>query len=125
MTKVIATEKAPAALGPYSQGLVIGNVVMTSGQIPLNPETGEMPETIEEQTRQSLENVKAILTEGGTTLEKAIHTTVFLQDLGDFDAMNAVYATFFEGTLPVRSCVQVAKLPKNAKVEIEVMATLD
>ncbi len=125
MTKVIATKKAPAALGPYSQGLVVGNLVMTSGQVPINPETGEMPESIEEQTRQSLTNVKHILEEGGSSMDKAIHSTVFLQDLGDFTAMNEVYATFFQGTLPVRSCVQVAKLPKGAKVEIEVIATLD
>ena len=125
MTKVIATKKAPAALGPYSQGLVVGNLVMTSGQVPINPETGEMPESIEEQTRQSLTNVKHILEEGGSSMDKAIHSTVFLQDLGDFTAMNEVYATFFQGTRPVRSCVQVAKLPKGAKVEIEVIATLD
>lgn len=125
MTKVIATENAPAALGPYSQGLIVGKFVMTSGQIPLDPKTGQMPESIEEQTRQSLQNVKAVLEAGGSSLDKAIHSTVFLQDLGDFNAMNEVYATFFEGTLPVRSCVQVAKLPKDAKVEIEVVATLD
>lgn len=125
MTKVIATENAPQAIGPYSQGLVVGNMVMTSGQIPLNPKTGEMADTIEEQTKQSLTNVKAILEEGGSSMEKVVHTTVFLQDLNDFTAMNEVYATFFTGILPTRSCVQVAKLPKGAKVEIEATGTLD
>lgn len=122
MKQMIHTENAPAAIGPYSQGIDIGNLVFTSGQIPINPQTGVMAETIEEATRQSLENVKAILAQAGTSLEKVIKCTVFLKDLNDFAAMNGVYAQYFTADCPARSCVQVAKLPLDALVEIEAIA---
>ena len=123
MKKIIATNNAPAAIGPYSQGIQIGNLVYTSGQIPVDPATGVMPATIEEQTRTSLSNVKAILEEAGTGMGKVIKTTVFLKDMNDFAAMNEVYKSFFEeGNFPARSAVQVARLPKDALVEIEAIA---
>ena len=118
--EIIKTNKAPGAIGPYSQGIKIGDFVSTSGQIPLNPETG----AIEEQTAQSLENVKAILEAAGTSMDKVIKTTVFLSDMNDFVRMNEVYATYFTENQPARSAVEVAKLPKDAKIEIEVIATL-
>lgn len=119
---VVKTNKAPAAIGPYSAGICAGNFVYTAGQIPLNPETGLMADTIEEQTRQSLSNVKAILEAAGTDLAHVIKTTVFLQNMGDFAAMNGVYAEFFTENCPARSAVEVARLPKNALVEIEAIA---
>ena len=123
MKKIIATTNAPAAIGPYSQGIQIGNLVYTSGQIPVDPATGVMPATIEEQTRTSLSNVKAILEQAGSGMDKVIKTTVFLKDMNDFAAMNEVYKSFFEeGSFPARSAVQVARLPKDALVEIEVIA---
>lgn len=123
MKKIIATTNAPAAIGPYSQGIQIGNLVYTSGQIPVDPATGVMPATIEEQTRTSLSNVKAILEQAGSGMDKVIKTTVFLKDMNDFAAMNEVYKSFFEeGSFPARSAVQVARLPKDALVEIEAIA---
>lgn len=123
MKQAIATPNAPAAIGPYSQAIGIDSLIFTSGQIPLDPKTGEMPATIEECTRQSLENIKAILEQAGSDMSKVIKTTVFLADMDDFAAMNSVYAQYFsEGALPARSAVQVAKLPKGAKVEIEAIA---
>ncbi|MDK0708820.1 RidA family protein [Clostridium perfringens] len=122
--EIIKTNKAPGAIGPYSQGIKIGDFVYTSGQIPLNPETGVMAGSIEEQTAQSLENVKAILEAAGTSMDKVIKTTVFLSDMNDFVRMNEVYATYFTENQPTRSAVEVAKLPKDAKIEIEVIATL-
>ena len=121
--KVISTNKAPGAIGPYSQGIDAGNLVFTSGQLPINPETKELVnDCIKKATKQSLENVKAILEEAGTSLENVVKTTVFLKDLNDFVAMNEVYAEFFTGECPARSAFQVAKLPMDAIVEIEVMA---
>ena len=124
MKKVIATKQAPAAIGPYSQGIeASGRMIFVSGQIPINPATGNIEaETIEEQTRQSLSNVKAILEAAGTDLAHVIKTTVFLQNMGDFAAMNGVYAEFFTENCPARSAVEVARLPKNALVEIEAVA---
>ncbi|WP_300349107.1 RidA family protein [Clostridium sp.] len=122
--QIIKTDKAPGALGPYSQGIIIGELVYTSGQIPLNPKTSEMAESIEEQTAQSLENIKAILEEAGTSMNNVIKTTVFLDDMNNFSRMNEVYGTYFSENKPARSAVQVAKLPKDAKIEIEVIATL-
>ena len=120
MKHIIATEKAPAAIGPYSQAIDCGALLITSGQIPVDPATGAMPEGITAQTRQSLTNVKAILAQAGLTMDNVIKTTVFLQNMGDFAAMNAVYAEFFtEGSYPARSAVEVAALPKGALVEIE------
>ena len=124
MKTVISTEKAPAAIGPYSQGIQAGNLIITSGQLPINPATGAFPETIEEQTRQSLENCKAVLAASGAGMENVIKTTVFLSDMNNFAAMNGVYATFFEGAFPARSAVEVARLPKDALVEIECIAVL-
>ena len=123
MKEIIATEKAPAAIGPYSQGIKANGFVFTSGQIPLNPETGVFPEGIAAQTKQSLLNVKAILEQAGTSLDKVIKTTVFLSDMNNFAEMNKVYSEIF-GTEkhPSRSAVEVARLPKDALVEIEVIA---
>lgn len=120
--KLLSTDKAPAAIGPYSQGLDIGSMVFVSGQIPVDPATGTMAETIEEQTKQSLTNLKNILASDGLTMANVVKTVVFLADLNDFPAMNAVYETFFEKPFPTRSCVQVAAIPKGAKIEIECIA---
>ena len=122
MKKVIATTAAPGAIGPYSQAIDTGSFVYASGQLPINPATGEMPEGISAQTAQSLANVKAILNEAGLTLDNVVKTTVFLADMGDFAAMNAVYAENFAAPYPARSAVAVKTLPKNALVEIEVIA---
>ena len=121
MKKIIATTNAPAAIGPYSQAIDCGTFVVTSGQVPFDPATGEfVPGGITEQTRQVLTNIKAILTEAGLTMDNVVKTTVFLQNMGDFAAMNAVYAEFFtEGQYPARSAVEVGALPKGALVEIE------
>lgn len=120
--KQISTDKSPAAIGPYSQGLDIGNMVFVSGQIPVDPKTGTMAQTIQEQTAQSLNNLKNILAEAGLTMQNVVKTVVFLADLSDFAAMNGVYETFFSAPFPTRSCVQVAAIPKGAKVEIECIA---
>lgn len=123
MKKVISTTKAPAAIGPYSQAIQVGNLVYTSGQIPIDPATGAFVEGgIKEQTRQSLLNVQAILAEVGLTMNNVIKTTVFMADMNDFADMNAVYAEFFTEPYPARSAVAVKTLPKGALVEIEVVA---
>ena len=123
MKKIIATTAAPAAIGPYSQGIDGGSVVITSGQLPVDPATGAFAEGgITGQTRQSLLNVQAVLASAGLTMENIIKTTVFLKDMNDFAAMNEVYATFFPGEPPARSAVEVARLPKDAMVEIEAIA---
>ena len=120
----IHTEGAPAAIGPYSQSVVMGDLVFVSGQLPIDPQTGSFAGAdIASQTRQSLENIKAILDAAGTSLSKVLKTTVYLQDMADFEGMNHVYAEYFsEGILPARAAVQVAALPKNARIEIEVIA---
>ena len=121
--KVISTKKAPAAIGPYSQAIRVGNLVYTSGQIPIDPTTGAFAEGgIKEQTRQSLNNVKAILAEEGLAMNNVVKTTVFMADMGDFAEMNSVYAEFFTEPYPARSAVAVKSLPKGALVEIEVIA---
>ena len=123
MKQVISTPKAPAAIGPYSQAIRVGNLIYTSGQIPINPATGQFVEGgIKEQTRQSLTNVKAILEEAGTSMVNVVKTTVFMADMNDFADMNAVYAEFFTEPFPARSAVAVKTLPKGALVEIEVIA---
>ena len=123
MKNVISTTKAPAAIGPYSQAIQVGNLVYTSGQLPINPATGLFPEGgIKEQTRQSLINVKSILEEAGLTMSNVVKTTVFMADMNDFADMNSVYADFFTEPYPARSAVAVKTLPKNALVEIEVVA---
>jgi 2-iminobutanoate/2-iminopropanoate deaminase len=128
MKTVIATAKAPAAIGPYSQAVKIGNLLYTSGQVALDPATGQIvPGAIAEQTAQVLENLKAVLEAGGSTLASVVKTTVFLKDMNDFAAMNAIYGKYLaaEGTVaPARSTVEVARLPKDALVEIEVIASL-
>ena len=123
MKKVISTTKAPSAIGPYSQAIQCGNLVLTSGQIPIDPATGVFVEGgIKEQTRQSLLNVKAVLEEAGLTMGHVVKTTVFMADMNDFADMNAVYAEFFTEPYPARSAVAVKTLPKGALVEIEVVA---
>ena len=124
MKTPIVTDQAPAAIGPYSQGISTEGLVFVSGQLPIDPATGAFPATIEEQTRQSLENCKAVLAAAGAAMENVIKTTVFLSDMNNFAAMNGVYATFFEGACPARSAVEVARLPKDALVEIECIAVL-
>ena len=125
MKQVIHTEHAPAAIGPYSQAVKIGDLLFTSGQVPIDPETGAIVEGgIQEQARQSLNNIKAILNAAGTNMGAVVKTTVFLQDMNDFAAMNEVYAQFFQEPYPARSAVQVGRLPKDALVEIEAIAQL-
>ena len=124
--EVISTKKAPAAIGPYSQAIQVGNLIYTSGQIPIDPATGVFAEGgIKEQTRQSLTNVKAIWEEVGLTMSNVVKTTVFMADMNDFADMNSVYAEFFTEPYPARSAVAVKTLPKGALVEIEVIAEKD
>ena len=120
---VLNTHAAPAAIGPYSQGFIVNDhTAYVSGQIPVNPETGAIPADIKSQTAQSLENVKAILAKASMAMSDVVKTTVFITDMGDFDAVNEVYATYFAEPAPARSCVQVAALPKGVKIEIEAIA---
>lgn len=119
---IISTEKAPGAIGPYSQGYTVGGLVFTSGQIPVDPATGKMADTVEEQAAQSLANLKAILAEAGLTMANVVKTVIFLADINDFAAVNAEYAKVFAEPFPARSCVQVAAIPKGAKLEIECIA---
>ena len=123
MKNPIATTNAPGAIGPYSQAIDAGPFVYASGQIPINPKTGEIPDGIMAQTAQSLDNVKAILMEAGLSLDNVVKTTVFLADINDFSAMNEVYAEYFSAPYPARSAVAVRELPKQVLVEIEVIAT--
>lgn len=124
--KVISTREAPSAIGPYSQGISAeGRMVFVSGQIPINPATGSIVgDDIELQARRSLTNLRAVLSEAGASLENVVKTTVFLTDMNDFAAMNSVYAEFFPENPPARSAVQVARLPKDVKVEIEAIAVI-
>lgn len=123
MKKVIATKNAPAAIGPYSQAIQVGNMLFASGQLGLIPETGEFPEGgVKAQAEQSFKNVKGILEAAGYTIDDVVKTTVFLADMGDFAAMNEVYASQFNADFPARSAVAVKTLPKNALVEIEIVA---
>ncbi len=117
--EVVAPQKAPKAVGPYSQGIATDDFVFTSGQLPLNPDTNDIPQGIEAQARQSLENVKAVLEAGGSSLDKAVKVTIFLKDLNDFGKVNEIYATYFTKNPPARSCVQVARIPRDALIEIE------
>ncbi len=122
MKKVISSPKAPGAIGPYSQAIEAGGMVFVSGQLPVDAATGLMAEGAEAQARQSLENIKLILTEAGLTMANVVKTTVFLADMSLFADMNKVYATYFEGNYPARSAVAVKELPKGALVEIECIA---
>ncbi|WP_415931164.1 RidA family protein [Zhenpiania hominis] len=124
MRKIVSTDKAPAAIGPYSQANIFGDFVFISGQVPLDPATGDIVgTTIEEQTRQVFKNMKAILETAGSSLDKVLKTTVFIKNMNDFGKMNEIYAEFFtEGSYPSRSAVEVARLPKDVLVEIETIA---
>lgn len=122
--KAIKTTKAPGAIGPYSQAIQVNGFVYTSGQLGLNPETGELKENVQEQTHQALKNVAAILEEAGLSLENVVKTTVFLKDMNDFTSVNEIYATYFKGTPPARSAIEVARLPKDGLVEIEAIAVV-
>lgn len=122
MKKVISTEKAPAAIGPYSQAIEVNGMVYTSGVIPVIPETGEIPEGSAAQAKQALRNLSNLLEAAGSSLSKVVKTTVFIKEMDDFGAINEVYQTFFEGDYPARSCVEVARLPKDVMIEIEAVA---
>ncbi|NLM83654.1 MAG: RidA family protein [Clostridiales bacterium] len=122
--KPISSPNAPAAIGPYSQGIVSGRMIFTSGQLPADPETGAITGGIEEQSRRAIENLRAVLEEAGASLASVVKTTVFLKDMNDFAAFNAVYAHYFPQPYPARSCVQAARLPKDALLEIEAIAVL-
>ena len=125
MKQVIHTDSAPAAIGPYSQAIQIGDLLFVSGQVPIDPSTGAIMEgDVKAQAQQSLNNLKAILNAAGTNMGAVVKTTVFLADMNDFAAMNEVYAQFFQEPFPARSAVQAARLPKDAKVEIEAIAQL-
>ena len=122
MTKTITAQNAPAAVGPYCHAKLAGNTLYTSGQLGLIPATGELPQGVEAQAAQALENLKAVLAAAGMDCADVVKTTVFLADMGDFAAVNAIYAQYFPGVAPARSCVQVAALPKGALFEIEAVA---
>lgn len=123
--QIVKTDKAPGAIGPYSQGVKVGNFVFTSGQLPMDPVSGELiNDDIRKATARALDNVKAILEQSGTSMDKVVKTLIFLKDLNDFAAVNEVYATYFSSNPPARSCVEVAKLPKDAKIEIEAIAMI-
>lgn len=122
MNKMISAKNAPAAVGPYSHAVLAGNTLYTSGQLGLDPVSGDLAEGVEAQARQALENLKAVLETAGMDFQDVTKTTVFLSDMGDFAAINAIYAQYFTGEAPARSCVQVAALPKGAAFEIEAVA---
>ncbi len=121
MKKVVNTNAAPRAIGPYSQGVQVGDIFFFSGQIPLHPKTGEMPEGIEAQTKQALENVKALLESQNLGFENVIKTTLYLDSMEDFTIVNTIYATYFVEPFPARSAVEVTKLPRGALIEVEVI----
>ena len=123
--EIISTEKSPAAIGPYNQGIVAGGFLFTSGQLPIHPVTGEVPPTIEEQTIQVLENLKAIIEAAGSNMENVLKCTVYLQSMDDFAVMNKIYATYFTDKQPARATVEVSKMAKNALVEIDAIAIVD
>lgn len=122
MKTVISTDKAPAAIGPYSQAIEVNGMVYTSGVIPVNPATGEIPEGVEAQAKQAVGNLKNLLQASGTDMNKVVKTTVFIKDMDDFGKINEVYADIFEEPFPARSCVEVARLPKDVLLEIEAIA---
>ncbi len=120
--KIISTEKAPAAIGPYSQAVEVNGIVYTSGVIPVIPETGEIPQGAAAQAKQALANLRALLEASGCTMDQVIKTTVFIKNMDDFGLINEIYASFFTGKYPARSCVEVARLPKDVQLEIEAVA---
>jgi len=119
---VVFTKNAPQAIGPYSQGISIGSLIFTSGQIPINPRTGEIPKIIEEQANQAIKNLIAVLEAAGSSLKNVVKTTLFIKDMNDFAKINEVYSSFFNEPFPARSCVEVARLPKDVLIEIEAIA---
>ena len=120
----VITKNAPEAIGPYSQAQIAGNFVFASGQIPINPATGEIPSSLEEQANQVFTNVKALLEAAGTNISKTVKTSVFIKDMNDFGKINEIYANYFTKPYPARSCVEVARLPKDVYLECEVIAEL-
>ena len=120
--KAISTDKAPAAIGPYSQAIEIGNLIFTSGVIPVVPATGEIPSGVEAQAEQALANLTELLKAAGTSTKKTVKTTVFIKNMDDFGKINEIYARYFQGVFPARSCVEVARLPKDVLIEIEAIA---
>ena len=123
MKTVISTDKAPAAIGPYSQAIEVNGMVFTSGVIPVNPATGEIPSGVEAQAEQEFSNISNLLEAAGTSTEKVVKTTVFIKEMNDFATINAIYAKYFTAPYPSRSCVEVARLPKDVLLEIESIAT--
>lgn len=121
--KIINTEKAPAAIGPYSQAIKVNNFLFVSGQIPVHPQTGEIPASIDDQTHRVMKNIEAILSEANLNWNNLVKTTIFLQNLSDFATVNEIYASYFSDAYPARECVQVSALPKNVLIEISVIAT--
>ena len=122
MKKVISTDKAPAAIGPYSQAIEVNGMVYTSGVIPVVPETGEIPEGSQAQAKQALTNLSNLLEAAGSSMDQVVKTTVFIKEMNDFGAINEVYQTFFNAPFPARSCVEVARLPKDVMLEVEAFA---
>ena len=123
MKKAISTDKAPAAIGPYSQAIEVNGLVYTSGVIPVDPATGEIPDGVEAQANQAFSNLRVLLEAGGTDIGQVIKTTVFIKEMNDFGKINEIYAKYFTGAYPARSCVEVARLPKDVLLEIEAIAT--
>lgn len=124
MKQVISTEKAPAAIGPYSQAIEVNGMVYTSGVIPVDPATGEIPAGVEAQARQAFSNLANLLEAAGTSMAQAVKTTVFIKEMNDFGRINEIYAEYFTKPYPARSCVEVARLPKDVLLEIEVIALM-
>lgn len=122
--QIVNTTKVPPAIGPYNQGIVAGGFLFTSGQLPIHPKTGIVAATIEEQTMQVLDNLKAIVEAAGSSLEHVVKCTVYIQNMGDFDVVNKIYATYFTSNAPARACVEVSKMAKNALIEIDAVATV-
>jgi len=122
--EVITTPKAPAAVGPYSQGIKLGDILFVSGQIPINPETGDIPKSIEEQSHQALKNLQAVVEAGGSSLDRVLKVTIFLTDMNNFGTVNAIYSQYFKEDPPARSCIEVSKLPKDVDIEIEAVAAV-
>ena len=122
MQKVISTDKAPAAIGPYSQAITVGNMLFTSGQIPINPATGDIPEGVEAQAEQAFKNLCNLVEESGSKVENIIKTTVFIKEMNDFGTINEIYKKYFKEPFPARSCVEVARLPKDVLLEVEAIA---
>ena len=123
MKKAISTDKAPAAIGPYSQAIEVNGMVYTSGVIPVNPATGEIPSGVEAQAEQAFSNMAALLEAAGTDMASVVKTTVFIKEMNDFAKINEIYAKYFTGTFPARSCVEVARLPKDVLLEVDAIAT--